>query len=74
MRDATCPKCGKTMEEGFVVDHSYAVDTQSEWVEGTPQKSFWTGLKIRDKVRRPVTTYCCPGCGFLESYVKIETE
>jgi hypothetical protein len=34
----------------------------------------WTGLKIGDKVRLPVFTFCCPGCGFLESYAQIKPE
>lgn len=74
MHAVSCPKCSKAMEEGFIVDHTYGGDTQSEWVEGPPQRSVWTGLKIRGKVRRPVVTMCCPGCGYLESYAQLEAE
>jgi Domain of unknown function (DUF6487) len=69
-----CPKCTISMEEGFLVDHGYGFESQTEWVEGMPQKSSWIGLKIGDKVRRPVFTFCCPGCGFLESYAQIKPE
>lgn len=74
MRTPQCPKCSKAMEEGFIVDHSHGIDTQAEWVEGPPQTSFWTGLKLRGKVRRPVVTLCCTACGYLESYAQPDTE
>ena len=73
MRTVKCPKCSKVMEEGFIVDHAKNGDVQAEWVEGPPQISFWTGLKLRGKVRVPVSTFCCTGCGFLESYAKVNT-
>lgn len=64
-----CPKCGARMEAGFVVDltqhHSYA---QSGWVEGEPEPSFWTGLKIDERAKHAITTYRCVDCGYLESY------
>ena len=41
-----------------------------KWVEGEPQYSIWTGLKLRGKERLPVTTYRCSRCGFLESYAE----
>lgn len=72
MRNATCPKCSKTMEEGFIVDHGHGTNTQAVWVEGPPQRSFWTGLKLRGKELRPVLTFCCPGCGYLESYAQLD--
>jgi hypothetical protein len=57
------------MEEGFLLDQarSPAYSVQ-RWVEGTPQPSFWMGLKIGDKKVRTVTTTRCTRCGFLESY------
>lgn len=74
MTDATCPKCSKRMEEGFIVDHSHAINMQAEWVEGTPRKSFWTGVSIRGRRRLPVVTYCCPACGYLESYARLDAD
>ena len=61
------------MGEGFIFDHVHeASGTQAEWVEGAPQRSFWTGLKHGSP--RKVTTFCCPKCGFLESYAETEAE
>jgi hypothetical protein len=72
MRTPKCPKCSQPMDEGFIVDHTYGADLQAQWVEGPPQKSFCLGLKVGTP--RKVATYCCPKCGFLESYVETEAE
>jgi dienelactone hydrolase len=37
-------------------------------VEGRPEASIWTGLKIKGKRRIPVRTFRCEACGYLESY------
>ena len=66
--EPTCAKCGKTMEAGFVLDQTYGANTQSAWIEGAPERSFWTGVKLKGHQRLPVTTYRCPACGYLESY------
>jgi predicted nucleic-acid-binding Zn-ribbon protein len=64
-----CSKCGNSMEAGFIVDHGHANSPQVEtWVEGEPRKSFWSGLKISDRLQLPVTTYRCQTCGYLEAY------
>ena len=63
------PKCGKTMEEGFIVDCIYGGAVQSRWMKGKPQKSFWTKIKIRKSELVPIATYRCIACGYLESYV-----
>jgi hypothetical protein len=58
------------MEPGFVIDKSYGGDYGStpEWTGGTPEPSFWTGIKFKGKERLQVTTYRCSTCGRLESY------
>lgn len=56
------------MERGFVLDQTYGAIAQSTWVAGLPERSFWTGLKLKDRTRRPVTTFRCERCGFLASY------
>lgn len=66
----TCPKCKGQMEEGFIADNTYGGIVTSKWVEGQPEKSFWTGIKTRDKERIQITTYRCTGCGYLESYAR----
>ncbi len=68
MMDAKSPKCGGQMEEGFVVDRTYGANLQSTWLDGEPQTSFWTGVKIGKKEQVPVTTLRCSGCGYFESF------
>ena len=64
-----CPKCGRRMERGYIVDGRHAERRHvTEWVEGAPEKSFWAGLKIRNRRVLQVTVYRCEKCGFLEAY------
>jgi len=57
------------MDLGYTLDlnqhHSGKV---AQWVEGQPEKSFWTGVKTKDREVLPITTYRCPRCGFLSSF------
>ena len=64
-----CPKCSGSMTEGFVVDHGDNGRTMvGSWVEGQPQKSIWTGLKLGGKAKFDIATWRCSRCGFLEHY------
>ena len=64
-----CPKCQGLMEEGFVLDRGhYDIKGVNTWVEGEPVKSFWSGIKVKDKQQFKVKTFRCAGCGYLESY------
>ena len=65
-----CPKCTSPMEEGFIKDEGYDAVHASKWVEGAPEKSFWTGTKTEGKKQVQVLTYRCPRCGYLESYAR----
>ena len=57
------------MEQGFVADKAaYSMPETQEWVEGAPERSFWSGLKMKDREVLPVMTYRCEKCGYLESY------
>ncbi len=38
------------------------------WIEGPPQKSMWTGLKLSGRARSEIVTWRCNRCGFLEQY------
>ena len=58
------------MQEGFQVDEAYATRKPATWIEGKPQKSFWTGLKTGGKEHYEIQIFRCPSCGFLESYAK----
>jgi hypothetical protein len=57
------------MEEGFTLDVTHGGSLQSRWVEGKPQRSFWTGLKVSRDQMHPVATFRCIRCGYLESYI-----
>lgn len=65
-----CPKCRARMEEGFVLDSSRYGIGVSRWVEGTPEKSLWHGMKTKGKRQMDVTTYRCTRCGYLELYAR----
>lgn len=56
------------MEPGYIIDNGYERFTVAAWVAGLPERSVWTGLKLRKKVKVPVTTFRCPHCGRLESF------
>jgi Domain of unknown function (DUF6487) len=65
----TCPKCACPMETGFILD-KIDDDRQKtpEWLEGSPERAFWTGLNTKGRVRLNIITYRCNRCGLLESY------
>ncbi|MCW3846227.1 PF20097 family protein [Sphingomonas sp. LB-2] len=71
MRSNDCPRCQGSMTEGFIPDHTdSAVRKVAIWVEGAPEKSRWTGVKLGKKTRYEIQTWRCGRCGFLESYAK----
>lgn len=74
MRELACIRCQGSMEAGIVIDSTYGGTVQPTWVEGQPQRSIWTGLKLVGAVRMPITTYRCPRCGYLESYAAMAEE
>jgi hypothetical protein len=63
-----CPRCGGTMEPGYVVDEGYGNRTVAKWIAGEPVRSMWFGLTLRGKDKLDITTYRCRRCGYLESY------
>jgi hypothetical protein len=56
------------MAEGFVADTTHGGAAVSSWVEGAPEKSLWTGLKLTGRPRSRIATWRCGRCGFLEHY------
>ena len=56
------------MEPGYLIDQGHGTRTVPKWVAGLPQKSIWTGLKLRGLDQVDVATYRCRRCGYLESY------
>jgi hypothetical protein len=78
-RAVTCPKCQVLMEPGFIRDTGAVPITtpdvfsvQSTWIEGSPRSdwSFWHGRDPESKKPRPIVTYRCPECSYLESYAE----
>jgi predicted nucleic-acid-binding Zn-ribbon protein len=63
-----CPKCSGSMAEGFIIDASHNTMAVSRWIEGAPEKSMWTGLKLSGRGRSEIATWRCNRCGFLEHY------
>jgi len=69
-----CPRCDGKMWEGFLLDrgdHDY--QRVAEWIEGTPEDSFWSGTKIKGRARHRVQAYRCEKCGYLESYAPAQS-
>ena len=66
-----CPKCKGEMALGALVTaRSIGNYRATEWLEGIPRWSFFTGLKLGGRARYPVRTDRCRECGYLESYAK----
>ena len=38
------------MSAGYVVDEGYGTRTIAKWISGEPERSIWTGLKMRKVV------------------------
>ncbi len=67
--DLKCEKCKGDMVQGFIPDSMDGVTSfVSSWVEGKPQKSFWSHTKAPFERRIPIGVFRCKGCGFLEFY------
>ena len=74
MSTPVCPKCGGSMEPGFLVDHAYGAVAKPEWASGEPHYSWWTGVKMGGRQLYNVETFRCMRCGLLESYARDLTE
>lgn len=69
MSSQPCPKCGGTLERGFVPDISYGTVLVGNWHEGEPTRSFWTGGAKRPETPGiPIGVFRCSGCGYLEFF------
>ncbi len=67
-----CLRCGGEMEEGFALDELHGGMKQGQWVAGIPEKSIWTGLKLKGRRKMPISAYRCLACGFLDFYAHDE--
>ena len=70
-----CVKCAGVMEEGFIPDFGqYEYVRAVRWIEGKPEKSFWSGTKIDNRKEAHISAYRCRECGYVEIYAKEETQ
>jgi len=65
-----CSKCNSHMQQGVVVDMSYAGILRSMWVEDQAENSVIAGIPDHHKRKVNTITYRCSNCGFLDSYAK----
>ena len=63
-----CPRCGKAMEQGYLLERGDQGAAPTKWIEGPPERSWWTGLKYKHRRALEVRSWRCRGCGLLESY------
>jgi hypothetical protein len=68
MAVTTCAECGAAMEAGFVADAGSDTIRPGEWVSGAPERSWFTGTRVRGKVRAPLTALRCSACGLVKLY------
>jgi hypothetical protein len=67
----TCLRCGGEMEEGFLLDETHGAYRNTRWVEGTAEKSVWTGVKLkRGRRKLAVQASRCTRCGALDLYAR----
>ena len=63
-----CPKCQARMEEGYIIDNTYGGRVVSTWIAGAPEKSYWTGLRVKQRRAHSTESWRCTACGYLETY------
>jgi hypothetical protein len=57
------------MSVGFTLDRGeYGATHLVQWHPGEPVKSMWGYYKTNKSSLKPVATYRCDRCGFLEDY------
>jgi len=69
-RQPACPKCQGQMVQGFIADYTHGSIIVSAWTPGPPKKSFWSGVRIPQRI--PIGTFRCSSCGYIESYARNE--
>lgn len=65
-----CSKCNTDMQQGVVVDLSYAGILRSMWVEDQAANTVVMGFADNHQRNVKTITYRCSSCGFLDSYAK----
>jgi hypothetical protein len=62
------------MVEGFTLDRAHGGAAVSSWIEGAPERSVWTGVRLGGRAQSTIATWRCGRCGFLESYASGEPD
>ena len=65
-----CPKCGGTMDSGFIGDWAEGDVKVSRWLKGAPVAGWFREVNPNKNEQFQIRTYCCRRCGFLESYAR----
>ena len=67
-----CTRCAGRLEAGFLPElGDYNIPTvPTDWVEGEPQPSFWSGLNTDGRRTFKVVTYRCEQCGHLDWFAR----
>ena len=72
-----CTHCGSEMKPGYLIDlvHKGPVEEigeKVEWIASQSHEECLTSecLKVGQRHRLEVVTYCCTQCGFLESFAQ----
>jgi hypothetical protein len=72
-----CTHCGGEMKPGYLIDlvHRGPVEEigeKVEWIESQSHEECLTTecLKVGQRRRLEVVTFCCTQCGFLESFAQ----
>lgn len=68
MGTPTCPDCRTAMEGGFLRDRTDSGSVQAAWVEGAPERSTWTGLKLKGRRQIPLYAWRCPRCALVRFF------
>jgi hypothetical protein len=71
-KNLICSDCNEMMKIGFIPDLTYSAISRLSWVEGKPEKSFWTNLK-NDFFKRKnyvITAYRCERCGAIKLFAE----
>ncbi len=65
-----CPDCDGPMTRGFLRDRAPASfePPQAWWVEGEPERSLWSGTKLRDRDVYLTESWRCDACGLVRTY------
>ncbi len=72
MAAPTCPDCRTALEGGFLLDRTDSGSIQATWVEGPPEGSVWTGLKLKGRRQLPLYAWRCPRCALVRFFAPEE--